>query len=95
MPLDGSASYDDIVKSTQLPRAVVQRVLEHGVTLRLFERVEGKPDHVQHSSRSAALKQSAGLRALVSTVLDDAGPPMVPLPPSLSLTLLTIIMYAD
>lgn len=76
VPVDGSASYDEIAKSTDLPRAVVQRVLEHSTTLRLFERVDDKPDHVRHSSRSAALAKSSGLRALVSTVLDDAGPPM-------------------
>ncbi|KFA56101.1 hypothetical protein S40293_00201 [Stachybotrys chartarum IBT 40293] len=75
VPLDGSASYEDISKHTNLPLEVVRRVLEHGVTLQLFTRAE-QPCHVKHTSRSAALAKQAGLRALVSTVLDDAGPPM-------------------
>lgn len=80
VPLEGTASYDDIVKGTDLPRQVIQRVLDHATTLRLFEKVDGKADHVKHSCRSAALAKSSGLRALVSTVLDDAGPPMVGFP---------------
>lgn len=76
VPVDSSASYASIANHTDLPHEVVQRVLEHAVTLRLFEKVRGKPDHVSHTSRSAALAKSSGLRALVSTVLDDAGPPM-------------------
>lgn len=75
VPLDGSASYDDIATHTKLPREVVRRVLEHATTLHLFVKAE-KPSHVEHTSRSAALAKSSGLRALVSTVLDDAGPPL-------------------
>lgn len=74
VPLNGSASFDSIAEHTHLPKPVVQRVLEHATTLRIFEQVNG--DHVRHTCRSAALAQSSGLRALVSTVLDDAGPPM-------------------
>lgn len=80
VPLDGVASYDEIAKHVQLPYEAVKRVLEHSTTLRLFTPVEeeGKPiTKVQHSSRSAALARSSGLRALVSTLLDDAGPPMM------------------
>ncbi|KAH7313595.1 S-adenosyl-L-methionine-dependent methyltransferase [Stachybotrys elegans] len=75
VPVDGSASYQDIAKHTNLPLDVVRRVLEHGITLQLFARAE-QPSHVKHTSRSAALAKSAGLKALVSTILDDAGPPM-------------------
>lgn len=77
VPLDGSASFEDIAKHTSLPEEVVRRVLEHGFTLRIFEKTQfGDASRVRHTSRSAALAQNAGLRALVSTVLDDAGPPM-------------------
>jgi hypothetical protein len=74
VPLEGSASYDEIAKHTNLPKEVVQRVLEHGTTLHLF--TKAGPERVKHTCRSAALVKSSGLRALVSTVLDDAGPPM-------------------
>lgn len=75
VPLDGSASYEDIAKHVKLPREVVRRVLEHSTTLHLFAKAE-IASHVKHTSRSAALAKSSGLRALVSTILDDAGPPL-------------------
>ncbi|EEP81703.1 conserved hypothetical protein [Uncinocarpus reesii 1704] len=79
VPLDGSASYADIAKHTSLPQDVVERVLAHATTLRLFSETEpGKStSRIQHTSRSAALARSPGLKALVSTILDDAGPPMM------------------
>jgi hypothetical protein len=75
VPLEDSASYEDIARHTKLPIEVVRRVLEHSTTLRLFTKSE-KPFHVEHTSRSAALAKSSGLRALASTLLDDAGPPL-------------------
>ncbi|OAA72429.1 sterigmatocystin 8-O-methyltransferase [Cordyceps fumosorosea ARSEF 2679] len=87
VPLDGSASFAEIAAHAELPEEVVQRVIEHGMTLRLFA-PEG--DHkvtrrVRHSSRSAALVKSSGLRALVSTILDDAGAPMLAMNKALEL----------
>ncbi|KLJ05406.1 hypothetical protein EMPG_11125 [Blastomyces silverae] len=79
VPVDGTASYADIAKHTSLPEDVAHRLLQHAMTLRIFSETEpGKPSsRVQHTSRSAALARSSGLRALVSTVLDDAGAPMM------------------
>ncbi|KAF1733900.1 O-methyltransferase bik3 [Beauveria bassiana] len=87
VPLEGSASISDIAKHTNLPEEVAKRVVEHGLTLRLFSpegdyRVTGR---VQHSCRSAALVKSTGLRALVSTVIDDAGAPMLAINKALEL----------
>ncbi|KAI0386266.1 sterigmatocystin 8-O-methyltransferase [Hypomontagnella monticulosa] len=79
VPLDGTASYAEIAKHVSLPEDVVKRVLLHAVTLRIFEQTEpGKPtSQIRHNSRSAALARSSGLKALVSTILDDAGAPMM------------------
>ncbi|OJD10523.1 hypothetical protein AJ78_08490 [Emergomyces pasteurianus Ep9510] len=79
VPVAGSASYAEIAKHTSLPEDVVYRILQHAMTLRIFSETEpGKPSSlVQHTSRSAALARSSGLRALVSTILDDAGAPMM------------------
>ncbi|EMR64683.1 hypothetical protein MGN70_008603 [Eutypa lata] len=79
VPLDGSASYAEIAKHTSLPQDVVYRVLQHAVTLRLFAETEpGKSSsRIQHTSRSAALAKQAGLRALVSSVLDISSTPMM------------------
>lgn len=80
VPLDGSSSYEEIAKHVSLPQEVVQRVLEHATTLRLFAYTTPSnvsASRIEHTSRSAALAKSSGLRALVSTIMDDAGPPMM------------------
>ncbi|KAH7032987.1 O-methyltransferase-domain-containing protein [Microdochium trichocladiopsis] len=77
VPVDRSASYSEISKKVELPEDVVRRVIEHATTLRIFaETVPGSPTtRIVHTSRSAALAKSPGLKALVSTLLDDAGAP--------------------
>ncbi|KAI5919442.1 sterigmatocystin 8-O-methyltransferase [Camillea tinctor] len=79
IPLGGSASYAEVAKHVSLPEPVVFRVLKHATSLRIFAETEpGKASsRIQHTSRSAALAKSSGLRALVSTILDDAGAPMM------------------
>ncbi|KAK8880073.1 sterigmatocystin 8-O-methyltransferase [Apiospora arundinis] len=80
VPLNGSTTYADIAHETKLPQAVVYRLLQHAMTLRIFAEVPGKDGaapRVKHTSRSAALAKTPGLRALVSTVLDDAGAPLM------------------
>ncbi|CAI4214100.1 unnamed protein product [Parascedosporium putredinis] len=79
VPLDGTASYADFAAHTHLPHEVVYRVLQHAVTLRLFEEVEPgrSSSRLRHTSRSAALVRNPGLKALVSTILDDAGAPLM------------------
>lgn len=83
VPLDGTATYASIAKKVDLPEEIVQRVVEHAKTLRIFADSTTEAGKIQHSSRSAALAKQAGLRALVSTILDDAGPPMTVMPHAL------------
>lgn len=83
VPLDGTATYASIAKKVDLPEEIVQRVVEHAKTLRIFADSATEAGKIQHSSRSAALAKQAGLRALVSTILDDAGPPMTVMPHAL------------
>ncbi|KAF6792664.1 sterigmatocystin 8-o-methyltransferase [Colletotrichum sojae] len=83
VPVDGDASYPEIAKHVDLPEEVVRRVLEHGLTLRIFEETEpGKPftTRVRHTARSAALAKNEGLQALVTALMNDVGPPMSILP---------------
>ncbi|ORY63330.1 O-methyltransferase-domain-containing protein [Pseudomassariella vexata] len=79
VPVSGSATYAEIATHTSLPHEVVFRVLQHAVSLRIFVEIEpGKStSRIEHTSRSAALAKSAGLRALVSSILDDAGAPLM------------------
>ncbi|OTB08661.1 hypothetical protein M426DRAFT_316674 [Hypoxylon sp. CI-4A] len=79
VPLDGSASISEIAQRISLPEDVVRRVLVHAVALRIFEETDPgrSASRIRHNSRSAALARSSGLRALVSTILDDAGAPVM------------------
>ncbi|KAL1635403.1 hypothetical protein SLS56_001828 [Neofusicoccum ribis] len=79
VPVDGSASYSEIAQRVSLPEDVARRIVQHGATLRIFAETEpGRTStRVVHTSRSAALARSSGLRALTSTILDDAGAPMM------------------
>ncbi|KAL8365405.1 hypothetical protein RB595_004283 [Gaeumannomyces hyphopodioides] len=79
VPLNGTSSSTEISHHTGLPKEVVERVLDHATTLRLFSYADGAHlgGPVCHTARSAAMAQSPGLRALVSTVLDEAGAPMM------------------
>lgn len=79
VPLDGSATYLQIAKHTGLPLDVTYRILQHAITLRIFAEVTpGSPtSSIVHTSRSAAVLKSKGIQALISTVLDDAGAPMM------------------
>ncbi|KAI0845177.1 S-adenosyl-L-methionine-dependent methyltransferase [Daldinia vernicosa] len=85
VPLEGTASYPEIAQRVSLPEEVVQRVLQHAVTLRIFEETDpGKSSsRIRHTSRSAALARNAGLKALVSSVLGVASAPMMVMPEAL------------
>ncbi|KAF1998107.1 sterigmatocystin 8-O-methyltransferase [Amniculicola lignicola CBS 123094] len=77
VPLSGSASFESIASAVDLPVEVVTRILMHAITNGFFtETLPGKRNtEIVHSSRSAALARSSGLRSLVQAVLDDAGAP--------------------
>ena len=82
MPLSGSASYHEIARQINLPQDVVERILKHAVTLRIFAETQlgSKSTRIQHSFRSAPLARSKGLQGLVATTLDVAGAPMLAMP---------------
>ncbi|KAF1949188.1 sterigmatocystin 8-O-methyltransferase [Byssothecium circinans] len=81
VPLDpsSSASFAEISQHVHLPLEVTTRILQHAFTLRLFaETHPGKlSTRVIHTSRSAALATSPGLRGLVQAVGDDASAPTI------------------
>lgn len=78
IPLDGDASYEEIAKAVRLPEEVIRRVLEHAVTLRIFAKVDpgSMKSRIKHTSKSAVLKKSRGLQAVVNTNLGNSGAPM-------------------
>jgi hypothetical protein len=83
VPVDGEATFEEIAKQTKLPLDVVSRVINHAVTMRFFVKPSPTATSVKHTSRSAALAKDPGLSALVQTVLDETGPPMLLLPEAL------------
>jgi hypothetical protein len=83
VPVDGEASFEEIAQKVELPVEVVSRVLDHAVTMRFFTKASPAATCVRHTSRSAALAKDPGLIALVQTVLDETGPPMMVLPEAL------------
>jgi hypothetical protein len=83
VPLEGSASYSEISERLSLPQDVVTRAIQHATTLRLFEEVGDDSSRIRHTSRSAALARQPGLQALVSSVLDVTGAPMMTMPSAL------------
>ena len=83
VPVDGEATFEEIARYTKLPLEVVSRVIDHAVTMRFFAKDSPAATSVKHTSRSAALAKDPGLSALVQTVLDETGPPMLLLPEAL------------
>ncbi|KAI4696203.1 uncharacterized protein J4E88_000375 [Alternaria novae-zelandiae] len=83
VPVDGEATFEEISRHTKLPLEVVSRVIDHAVTMRFFAKDSPAATTVRHTSRSAALAKDPGLSALVQTVLDETGPPMLLLPEAL------------
>ncbi|KAJ4297616.1 hypothetical protein N0V90_005509 [Kalmusia sp. IMI 367209] len=86
VPLDGSASVSSIAQHVNLPEEAVQRIVEHSTTLRFFTYADAtKPSTspIKHTSRSAALARSSGLRALVNACIQDVGPSMLVMPETL------------
>jgi hypothetical protein len=81
VPLDGSASFEEIAKHVNLPLDVARRIVKHGTSLRIFEETEpGKSTtRIKHSFRSAPLARTHGLRALLTTTLDLSGGPLITL----------------
>lgn len=86
VPIDGSASISAIAEKVKLPEEAVKRVIEHATTIRYFTYAD--PAHpssspIQHTSRSAALAKTPGLRALVSGCIENVGPSMLVMPEAL------------
>lgn len=79
IPVDGSASYEEIAKHVELPLDVVQRFIKHAVTLRIFAETDpgSASTRIRHSSRSAAVVTNPGLKALIFVTLEMVGGPMM------------------
>ncbi|RYO88275.1 hypothetical protein DL766_003713 [Monosporascus sp. MC13-8B] len=77
VPLDGTASYEEIAERTNLPVDAVRRVIRHAFTFRFFaETNPGDPStRVRHTAFSGVLVRSAGPRGAFQTIFEIAGGP--------------------
>ncbi|RYP92595.1 hypothetical protein DL770_001237 [Monosporascus sp. CRB-9-2] len=77
VPLDGTASYEEIAERTKLPVDVVRRVIRHALNFRFFaETNPGDPStRVKHTALSGVLVRSAGARGAFQTMFEIGGGP--------------------
>ncbi|RYP26288.1 hypothetical protein DL768_011758 [Monosporascus sp. mg162] len=77
VPLDGTASYEEIAERTNLPVDVVRRVMRHAFNFRFFAEMNpGDPStRVKHTALSGVLVRSAGARGAFQTMFEVGGGP--------------------
>lgn len=83
VPLEGSASYADISRRTQLPEAIVRRILRHAMTSKLFAETEAGSDRVVHTAATAYVVRNPTLRSWVAHNLEEMEPASAKLPEAL------------
>ncbi len=77
VPLNGSASYAEIAKATQLPEQIVRRYLRHAFTLFIFAEEGPGTDRVVHSASSAYVVRHPNMRSLIGHTMQDNRPASV------------------
>ena len=68
VPIDGSASYEEIAQRANIPVSIARRYLRHAFGLRIFREDQGR---VVHTAASAYSANSAHLRAWVGHCTED------------------------
>ena len=68
VPVERSASYEEIAERTQMPISIVKRYLRHAYGLRIFKEVNGR---VAHTAASAYAGTSQHLKAWVGHCTDE------------------------
>ncbi|RMZ82434.1 hypothetical protein DV737_g2091, partial [Chaetothyriales sp. CBS 132003] len=74
VPLNGSASYSEIAKSTNLPESIVRRFLRYAFTLFVFTESPLGSENVVHTSASAYIARSRFVQAFLAHNLEDIRP---------------------
>ncbi|GKZ39789.1 hypothetical protein AbraIFM66950_001219 [Aspergillus brasiliensis] len=74
VPLDGSASYADIAKSTNLPEQIVRRFFRLAFTVFVFAEESPVSDRVVHTAASAHIVRFPYVKSFVAHNLEDVRP---------------------
>ena len=72
--MNGSASYTEIAKFTDLPEVIVRRFLKLGFTIFVFAEKSPGSDHVVHTAASAHMARSPYINSFVAHCLEDVRP---------------------
>ncbi|GLB11184.1 hypothetical protein AtubIFM57258_007604 [Aspergillus tubingensis] len=74
VPLNGSASYADIAKSTNLPEQIVRRILRLAFTIFVFAEEAPGSDRVVHTAASAHIVRSPFVKSYLEHNMEDVRP---------------------
>lgn len=83
VPLNGSATYSDIARATNLPESIVQRILRYAGAMRLFAEAPPRSETVVHTASSAFLAKNPRMRSWLSHNLEEVRVGTVYVPESL------------
>ncbi|KAH0524391.1 hypothetical protein TsFJ059_006914 [Trichoderma semiorbis] len=72
VPLDGTATYDEISATSGLGRSLVTRTIRSAMTLNIFD--EPEPGHICHTAISRLLAADDGYYSAIGLQLEDIGP---------------------
>lgn len=84
VPLGGSATYEDIARTTNLAEPIVRRILRHARMMRLFAEAPPGSDAVVHTSNTAFLVKQPLLRSWLTHNLEEVRPACVQTPAALT-----------
>ncbi|KAI2919321.1 hypothetical protein CBS147371_3684 [Aspergillus niger] len=74
VPLNGSASYADIAKSTNLPEQIVRRILRLAFTIFVFAEEAPGSDRVVHTAASALIVRNPFVKSYLEHNMEDVRP---------------------
>ncbi|PYH64352.1 O-methyltransferase [Aspergillus vadensis CBS 113365] len=74
VPLNGSASYSDISKSTNLPEQIVRRILRLSFTIFVFSEEAPGSDRVVHTAASAHIVRFPFVKSYLEHNMEDVRP---------------------
>lgn len=74
VPLNGSASYADIARSTNLPEQIVRRFLRMALTMFIFAEEAPGSDRIVHTAASAHLVHAPLFRSYIGHNMQDVRP---------------------
>ncbi|KAH7121576.1 O-methyltransferase-domain-containing protein [Dactylonectria macrodidyma] len=83
IPLGGSATYEEISDKTRMPLSLVQRILRHAMTMRLFSEKPPGSGRIVHTAATSLLCEDSHQRSWVGHNLEVIRPATMRVPESI------------